>query len=184
MDAEAEFKKEYGNYLADFKTLSLDKTNDESLCQNTTHYYYNFDEIVKDRKDNLTPASPDTLIFNKDKVYCVEFKNQFKKRISTKIIKKKLENGHQVLSEIFTELGLKLKDYCLIFCVVHKGFDESKTEKKERKWQKIHYHIRDKRTIQFDLAQFKGKYYNDIFTNDVDFFRDQFIKKTNKSLLC
>jgi hypothetical protein len=67
---------------------------------------------------------------------------------------------------------------------VHKGFDESELEKKEIERKKIHYRIKDKRIAQFDLEQYKGKYFDDIVTNNVDFFRKQFIKKINPTLSC
>ncbi len=183
MSAEVKFKKEYSEYLTNFKTLSFDNTNDESLCQNTTHKYFNFDEIVKKRYPKLTPSSPDTLIFKDNKIYCVEFKNSFRDRVSAQIIKKKLKNGHEVLSEIFTELGLQIEEYQLIFCVVHKGFDDSKVKKQNIQWQNMRYKIK-KPIIQFGLKQYKGKYFDDIITNNVDFFRDQFIEKIDKKLPC
>ncbi|CAC9954851.1 hypothetical protein [uncultured Gammaproteobacteria bacterium] len=184
MNVEARFQAKYQNYLANFKTLSYDSDNDEHLCQDTTHKYYNFDEIVKARNPKCTPASPDALIFKDNKVYCVEFKNSFKRRVNTENIKKKLKDGHKILSKIFTELGFRLEDCELIFCVVYKGFDESELEKKEIERKKIHYRIKDKRIAQFDLEQYKGKYFDDIVTNNVDFFRKQFIKKINPTLPC
>jgi hypothetical protein len=183
MSIEAKFKKKYNAYLANFKILSYDSTNQESLCQNTTHYYYNFDAIVKARNCKPTSASPDTLIFKGKKLYCVEFKNSLKKGVKAKIIKKKLEEGFKTLSEIFTELGLNIKDCQLIFCVVYKGTNKA-TKNKKRRWGKIHDNIRDKRSIQFDLEQYKNVYFDDIFTNNVEFFRDQFIEKIDRNLPC
>ena len=180
MSAEDKFHAKYSNYLADFKTLSFDKTNDESLCQNTTHQYYNFDKIVKARNNELTPASPDTIILKNNKVYCVEFKNSFKHRVSAPVVKEKVKKGHQVLLEIFQELDLRRKDYELIFCIVHKGFDKSRIN--NQRWEEMHDRI--KPNIQFDLEQYKGQYFDDILTNDVDFFRNQFIKKINPNLSC
>ncbi len=183
VSAEDKFQAKYSEgYLADFKTLSFDDKNKKSLCQNTTHKYYNFDKIVKDRNYDMTPASPDALIFKNDKIYCVEFKNSIKRRVPAQGIKKKLEYGHQVLLEIFKELNLQIKEYKLIFCVVYKGFDE--TEKEKKKWKKIHDKISHKRIAKFDLEQYKPELYNDIFTNDVDFFRKQFIQKIDKELPC
>ncbi|AYQ57129.1 hypothetical protein MS2017_1441 [Bathymodiolus thermophilus thioautotrophic gill symbiont] len=186
MSAETKFRTKYQDCLTDLKTLSYDSDNDEYLCQNTTYKSYNFDEIVKARNPKCTPASPDTLIFKGNKVYCVEFKNSFKKRVDSGVIKKKLEDGYKVLSEIFIELGLQLTDYQLIFCVVHKGFNESELEKKETKWREIRYRTEYKRIAQFDLEQYKGKgkYFDDILTNDVDFFRKEFIEKINPTLPC
>jgi hypothetical protein len=51
---------------------------------------------------------------------CVEFKNSFKESVRVKSIQNKLQDGYHVLSGIFTELKLKITDYKLIFCVVHK----------------------------------------------------------------
>jgi hypothetical protein len=33
-----------------------------------------------------------------------------------------------------------------------------------------------KRSIQFDLEQYRGSLFADIFTNDIDFLKGQFIK--------
>lgn len=184
MCIEDKFTKKYSACLTDFKTLSFDSKNKKSLCQNTTHKYFNFDEIVKKRNCKPTPASPDALIFKDNKIYCVEFKNSFNDNVKASVIKKKLENGHKVLSEIFTELSLQLKNYQLIFCVVHKGFNETEVEKKNRKWEKLRYRIKERHIIQFDLAQFKGKYFDEIITKDVNFFRDQFIEKIDSDLPC
>jgi hypothetical protein len=65
--------------LENFKELSYDGINNESLCQNTVYKYYNFDKIVKKEDNNRgrRPASPDALIFKGRKIYCVEFKNSF-----------------------------------------------------------------------------------------------------------
>ncbi len=180
MDAEVKFKKEYSKYLTNFKALSFDDANKESLCQNTTHKYYNFDKIVKKRHPNSTPSSPDTLIFKGNKVYCVEFKNSLKENIKTSIIKKKIEKGHEVLSEIFTELGLQIKEYQLIFCVVYK---KSRAENIPNN-RYIYQDSVQSRVIHFDLGQYKPDFYSDIFTDDVDFFRDQFIEKIDKKLPC
>ncbi|CAB5502116.1 hypothetical protein [uncultured Gammaproteobacteria bacterium] len=180
MSVKNKFQAEYSQYLENFKELSYDNRNKRSLCQNTTHQYYNFDKIVKDRSNKSTPASPDTLIFKKNKIYCVEFKNSFFNQISASNIKKKLENGHQVLSAIFKELDLQLKDYQLIFCVVCKGFDENEAEK--QRWSEIRRGIESE--IRFDLKQYIGVYCDDILTKDIDFFREQFIKKINKNLPC
>ncbi|CAC9579694.1 hypothetical protein [uncultured Gammaproteobacteria bacterium] len=170
MSVEDKFQAKYSQYLENFKELSYDDINQQSLCQNTTHQCYNFDKIVKNRSDKPTPASPDTLIFKKNKIYCVEFKNSFFNRINVPNIKRKLRNGHQVLSAIFIELDLQLKDYQLIFCVVYK--------------KEIHHRVRHNARIRFDLQQYKGMYFDDILTNDIDFFREQFIKKINKNLPC
>ncbi len=173
-ELEAKFNAEYSQYLSNFKTLSYDSTNDEYLCQNTTHKYYNFDKIVEKRCPKPTPSSPDTLIFKDKKIYCVEFKNSFKNNINTPNIKKKLKCGHKVLLEIFMELGLKIQDYKLIFCVVYKAPEDYRDYKN---------HI-EKQSIHFDLEQYVGEYFDDIITNNVDFFRDQFIKKIDQNLPC
>jgi hypothetical protein len=60
------------------------------------------------------------LIFKGKIIYCVEFKNSFKESVRVKDIQNKLQGDYHVLSGIFTELKLKITDYKLIFCVVHK----------------------------------------------------------------
>jgi hypothetical protein len=47
--AEGKFQAKYLDCLENFKELSYDDKNNESLCQNTVYKYYNFDKIVKKR---------------------------------------------------------------------------------------------------------------------------------------
>jgi hypothetical protein len=128
-----------------------------------------------DKNSGYTPASPDALIFKGKTIYCVEFKNSFENHIKDKNIRNKAKNGYEVLSNIFTKLELKITDYELIFCVVHKG------RKEEDIWSSLKYKQK-KRSIQFDLEQYRGSLFADIFTNDIDFFKGQFIKKIDQNL--
>jgi hypothetical protein len=61
--------------------------------------------------------------------------------------------------------------------VVHKG------RKEEDIWSSLKYKQK-KRSIQFDLEQYRGSLFADIFTNDIDFFKGQFIKKIDQNLSC
>jgi hypothetical protein len=126
MSAEGKFQAKYSDCLENFKELSYDDKNNESLCQNTVYKYYNFDKIVKkeDKDSGHRPASPDALIFKGKIIYCVEFKNSFKESVRVKSIQNKLQDGYHVLSGIFTELKLKITDYELIqsFLFNKRGF--------------------------------------------------------------
>lgn len=176
MTLESKFRDKYSQYLDNFKELSYDSTKDESLCQDTIHQYHNFDKITKDINHQLNPASPDTVIFKDKTIYCVEFKNSFK-RIKAKIIKKKLKDGHQVLSGIIEQLGFDIKDYHLVFCVVY----TNPKQPQDDKWQEVH-NREESQKIRFEIKQHLGKYFDEIYTNNVDFFRKQFTQKIDPNL--
>ncbi|CAC9589177.1 hypothetical protein BPUTSESOX_1820 [uncultured Gammaproteobacteria bacterium] len=171
MSAEGKFQAKYSDCLENFKELSYDGINNESLCQNTVYKYYNFDKIVKkeDNNSGRRPASPDALIFKGRTIYCVEFKNSFEESVREKSIQNKLKGGYHVLSGIFTELKLKITNYKLIFCVVYKV---SKRNRKRRSTAN---------SYSFSLKKYG---FNEVITNDVSFFRQQFIEKIGQNLSC
>ncbi|CAC9472705.1 hypothetical protein BSPLISOX_1777 [uncultured Gammaproteobacteria bacterium] len=171
MSAEGKFQAKYSDCLENFKELSYDDKNNESLCQNTVYKYYNFDKIVKkeDKDSGHRPASPDALIFKGKIIYCVEFKNSFKESVRVKDIQNKLQGGYHVLSGIFTELKLKITDYKLIFCVVHK------VDKPNRERRPV------ANSYSFGLKKYG---FNKVITNNVSFFRQQFIEEIDQNLSC
>lgn len=176
MNLKEYFNNNYSDFLDNFKELSYDSTHREHLCTNETYKYHNFDKIVKKKYPTKTPSSVDTVIFKNNKIYLVEFKNQERRIVVVKEIKKKLKSSVDFLNENIQELSLNRQDYKFIFCVVFKRHTSSKIRIKNRS-------ITNK--ICFDLQQYINKDCVDsIVTNNVDFFRDQFIQKTNKQLTC
>ncbi|OIR24379.1 hypothetical protein [Bathymodiolus thermophilus thioautotrophic gill symbiont] len=178
-ELELKFKAKYSNYLSDFKTMSIDKEhpNKTPLCIDTYHKFYNFDEIVKNECPRKHPASLDTLILKKNTIYCIEFRNLSK--VKTNKHKNKLQNklqeGKDALLGILKNLSIQHKGLEFIFCVVYKTPKQGK------------YNYADNiasRVIHFDLSQYKPSLYNDIYTQPVDFFRKEFIKKINPTLPC
>jgi hypothetical protein len=89
--------------------------------------------------------------------------------VRVKGIQNKLQDGYHVLSGIFTELKLKITDYELIFCVVHK----------------VNKPNRERRSTENSYSFSLKKYgFNEVITNDVSFFRQQFIEKIGQNLSC
>jgi hypothetical protein len=156
----------YGECWKSLKETSFDEENDIYLCQSDMKVF-DFDCIVKALYPEKQPASFDTLIVNeKDKlVYCVEFKNQKPSDVISSKIKDKLTNGKDILTNICQSNKIPPKSYAFLFCVVFK-----KNRRGYRDGIK-------NSTIRFGLEQYKGKYFDDIFTNDIVFFTREFKKK-------
>ena len=175
---ESKFAAKYNDYLADFKTMSADTEhpNKAPLCSDTHHKYYNFDAIVQATYSNNQPASVDTIVIKNNTIYCVEFKNLTKIKVNKykENIKQKLIGSEQALTKIFKNLDENCQNFKFIFCVVFKSHPN----------RYDYAGSIENKGIYFDLAQFKGKYYNDIITQGVDFFRRQFIKKIDQNLPC
>ena len=180
-ELESKFNVQYSNYLADFKTMSLDKEhpNKLPLCIDTYHKFYNFDAIVKEKYPNRHPASPDTLIFKFNTVYCVEFRNLSKTKVNKhkKNLQEKLQHGAKVLLKILADLSIEHKNLKFVFCVVYKknNYNNKYNYASDIESQAVHFGLKDAD---------KSNFYNRIYTQPVDFFRRQFIQKINKNLPC
>lgn len=159
-------KYEYNECLDTLKETSKDTQNNEYLCQSDM-LVYDFDCIVKKLYPQKQPASYDSLMIDENRkiVYCIEFKNQIPSAIKNQNIVKKLTNGKEILDTICDNDNVQKRDYRFIYCVVHKA---TKTRYKN--------HISD-REIKFELQQYKGTYFDDIVTNNIDFFKNEFNKE-------
>ncbi len=173
-DVHSIFKSQYKDYLSSLKETSFDKEKNEYLCQDTTQYVYDFDKIVKDKFPAKQPSSYDALLLSRgnNTIYCIEFKNQKYSDIDREKIAKKLQNGKDILKNIFYKNRIPLTDYRFIFCVVYKNTAS--------RWRRGI----EKNEIQFELAEYKGRYFDDIYTNDVQFFTKEYKKHFHKDLTC
>jgi len=131
---------------------------------------YDFDCIVKKLYPHKQPSSYDSLIIDEQSkiVYCVEFKNQVPSQINNSNIKKKLTNGKEVLDNICKEENIQKRDYQFIYCVVHKPA------------RNRYGNPMVDRETKFELKAYKGKYFDKIVTNDINFFKNEFKKEFNK----
>ena len=165
------FKSKYKDYQDTLKKTSYDKNSNVYLCQDKSVTIYNFDKIAKDMYPKKQPASYDALLFFDNTVYCIEFKNQKYSDIDRKQLKIKIKNSKDVLDEICKTNNINKKDYRFVFCVVYKN--------SETRWRRGI----EKNTIQFELESYIPKYYDNIKTNDIQFFTNQFNKKYKKKIM-
>ena len=174
----SQFISKYQEFNSTFKATSLDDSNDVSVCRDESQSVINFDEIVKDiyPDSNNRPKSFDAVYVYKDNIYCIEFKNQKSSKIDNREIKEKLEDGISELSKIIAKLNIQKNRYNFIFCVVYKKckepFDSYKCGIGKSK-------------VLFGLEKYKHQtIFQDILTNNVEFFTKQFKKLTTKELVC
>ena len=175
-DASSIFKSKYSIYTSTLNKTSYDDQNDIHLCQNTTQLVYDFDAIVKDKYPSKQPASPDALLVDKETIYCIEFKNEQYAKINREQIKKKVIDGKEVIQSIFTENNINISHYKFIFCVAYKA--------NQGKYKQERYKRFGKKPIQFGLRHFIGSAFNEIQTNDIQFFIHEYKKRFKKKLIC
>jgi len=173
-----EFFRKYTKYISTFKKTSFDSDNKEYLCYDETQNVIDFDKIIEEKypDSNIRPKSFDAIYIHNRYVFCVEFKNQKFSQINNKDIQKKLVDGKEELTDIFASLNIPVREYNFIYCVAYK----KTLEPLDRYKCGV-----AKGSIQFGLEQYKTRgFVKDVFTNNVDFFTQQFIKQLNKELEC
>ncbi|MBD3842098.1 MAG: hypothetical protein IE909_09480 [Campylobacterales bacterium] len=171
-DIHSIFKTKFSSYASTLEATSYDNEKNEHLCKDTTSKVYDFDKIVKDKHPQKQPSSYDALLFQNNKVFCIEFKNQKYSDIDRSEIKKKLTNGKDVLDTILEENNIPKKDYKFVFCVAY----NTRADRCKRGIAK--------NEIQFELSSYVPKYFDEVYTNDVEFFKNQYKKVLKKELVC
>ena len=171
-DASFIFARDFIYAGSTLKDTSFDDEHQEYLCQDTTQRVYDFDKIIKTKYPLKQPASYDSLLISGNIIYCIEFKNQKYADIDRQQIIKKLTNGKDVIDVIFGENSIPKREYKFIYCVAYKNA--------VTKWRRGI----TKNTIQFELEEYKGQYFDEIYTNDVQFFTHEYKKYFNKGLAC
>lgn len=169
---ESKFLENFDAYKSTLNKTSYDDKNDIYLCNDKSQEVYDFDKIVREKYSKPLPSSPDALMFKNKDVFLVEFKNQDIKRIKANKLKNKLTQGKEIIDEIFSELKLDINEYNFNFCVVYKN-----EENKIRRGIK-------QNIVRFDLKQYAGIYFDEVFTNDVQFFTNEYKKYFQKALKC
>jgi len=171
-DAHSIFKNNFKNYISSLKSVSFDKNNSVYLCNDTSINVYDFDAIVKKLYPIKQPASYDALLIDNKRIFCIEFKNEKYADITNTEVEKKLINGKEVINNIFTKYNIQINEYSFVYCVAYKNT--------EARWRRGI----SKNTIQFGLEKFKEVYYDEIYTNDIQFFTNEYKKYFHNSLIC
>ncbi|AKF25564.1 hypothetical protein YH65_09375 [Sulfurovum lithotrophicum] len=171
-DATFIFESNFSVQVSTLKETSFDNKNSIYLCQDESQLVYDFDKIVKEQYPTKQPASYDALLIDGEKVYCIEFKNQKYSEIDREQITKKLTNGKTVLEEIFSDNSVNKREYKFIYCVVYKDG--------VARWRRGI----EKNEVQFGLERYKGEYFDEIYTNDVQWFTHEYKKHFKKELAC
>jgi len=173
-DASSIFASKFKSFSSTLKEVSFDKDNNVYLCKDEVQKTYDFDDIIKKLYPLKQPASYDALLIENNTIYCIEFKNQKSNIIKkdTKQIHKKLFNGYEALKEIFHTYNIGMKEYQFIYCVAYQNNKD--------KWRRRI----ERNKIQFGLEVYKGQYFDEIYTNDIEFFTHEYKKHFYKELKC
>ncbi|MEA3288715.1 MAG: hypothetical protein U9Q04_00925 [Campylobacterota bacterium] len=171
-DVKSIFKSKFNDFKSTLKSTSYDKLKEEYLCNDESQKVFDFDNIIKKVYPHKQPASYDALLLDENNIFCVEFKNERYSDIDKEQLHKKLINSKEAMDDIFKKNNIQVKDYNFVFCVAYKN---TKT-----RWRRAI----EKNTIQFELEQYKGKYFDEIYTNDVQFFTNEYKKYFQKALEC
>lgn len=155
-------------HAACFKSTSYDKENNEHLCQDvTTPDVYDFDAyIAATHPADKLPASPDAIYIGHKQLYFIEFKNQAPTQISRDKIQNKFRKGTDILKAMLAEFTPR--DCKYNFCVVYKATS------KPRYFDRRHF---EQTAARFELETINkecGNFYDQIHTEDVDFFIREF----------
>ena len=156
-------------YISTFKATSYDDSNDRYLCSDeTTINVYDFDSYIKDNYDkSKLPSSPDAIYLGNKKLYFVEFKYQKVSNIDSKEIKSKFKKGTKILNNMLK--NFIPRDNVFIFCVVYENQKRSKF---------FNSRYIEANSIKFGLEELNKEFdnfYDEIITQDVDFYKSNFI---------
>lgn len=93
------------------RATSYDKHNKVHLCDDeTTSPVYDFDAYIKRKHSSeLTPASPDAILLQDNKVFFIEFKNQPQRNICTSPMQNKFVRGTEMLKKLVAPFELLMK---------------------------------------------------------------------------
>jgi hypothetical protein len=171
-DAQSIFKANFKDYSSSLKETSFDKENFIYLCNDTSVNVYDFDAIVKKLYPLKQPSSYDALIIDKKRVFCIEFKNEKYAEIKNPEVRKKLRNGKDIIVSIFSKYHINLEEYSFTYCLAYRNT--------EARWRRGI----SKNTIQFRLEQYQPEYFDEIYTNDIQFFTNEYKKYFYKTLQC
>lgn len=173
-------EENYKVFFSTFKETSKDKHHKDKppyyLCTDESQKVINFDRIIEEKYPdaNERPQAFDAVYIYKNKVYCIEFKNQ--RNPDNRDLRGKLIDGKKELDKILGEINVQKNDYIFVYCVVH--------ENCQTHFNRYKCGI-EKGAPRFALQEYKNNgFIDDIFTEDVNFFTKQFKEQTLKELTC
>ena len=160
-------KQNFKSSLDSLKNTSYDKENQTYMCQSDMQVV-DFDKLTLELNPLKQPSSYDSLIIEepKKKVFCVEFKNQNKSDVKNSNLHKKVIDSNDTFKKICTDNNVKKDNYNFTLCVVYKS--NPATYKYRRFKENI---------LHFGLDIYKEKYFKEIITNDIEFFKKEFHEK-------
>ena len=159
-------KQNFRSSFNSLKNTSYDKQNNIYMCQSSMEVV-DFDHLTFVLNPAKQPSSYDSLIIEeKDKkVFCIEFKNQSKSNVNNTELYKKVEDSEKTLRNICATNNIKKENYNFILCIVYKTAPN-----------KHKYHRFKENIIHFGLDIYRDKYFKEIITNDIEFFKKEFLK--------
>ena len=162
------------SHASTFKATSYDEDNKEHLCQDeSTHNVYDFDAYVAaTHPKSELPASPDAVYIGDKNLYFVEFKNQPARNINKDQIRRKFCSGTKILQSMLQ--GFTPRDCTYIFCVAFKSTSQPKY------FDSRHFQQTSSRFELDVLNEEHGRFYDQIITEDIDFFRNKFGSSPNR----
>lgn len=176
---EYELIDNFKSYIDTLKNSSFDKEKKEYLCNDESLKIFNFDEIVKKLYPQKQPSSFDAILIDNFNIFCIEFKNSKPSDIKNINIEKKLINSRDVINNICSEYKINKKNYTFIFCVIFKPSLNSSISNRRIKGR-----IKAEE-IKFGLEKYKGEFFDEILTNDTNYFiKNYHLLVTKKELNC
>lgn len=161
---EFEFNKSFVEYKSTLKETSFDSAKNDYLCNDTQVIIFDFDNIIKKLYPDRQPKSFDCILFDNKNIFCIEFKNSYPPDIDNSNVQGKLINSRSVLDDFCKTNNINKKDYKFIYCVVFKPYSNVSQA------NRLYKARISGRTIFFDLEKYKGIYFDEIITNDTDYF--------------
>ncbi len=160
-------KQNYKNNFNTLKNTSYDKDNSIYMCQSHMQVV-DFDHLTKELYPKKQPSSYDSLITEEEnkKVFCIEFKNQKTSDIKNVELHKKVKDSNETIRHICTEHNVAKSNYRFILCVAYKASSSS-----------YQYRRFKENIVHFGLDVYREKYFSDIVTNNIEFFKKEFDKK-------
>lgn len=112
-------QRELDPFKSSLKATSFDDSNQEYLCSDESlPDVYDFDKYVRCHHTHPTPASPDAIHIGQKKFYFIEFKNQAVGNIDKVQMKRKFNDGTNILKNLLQDFSPRDNEYS--FCVVLK----------------------------------------------------------------
>lgn len=160
-------RSKYPDSIKTLKNTSYDKENRVYKCQSDMEVV-DFDALTLALYPQKQPASYDALLIEEDikDIFCIEFKNQKTSDIDNTQLHKKVKDSNITLKMLCSENNINKNDYNYKLCIVYKQ-DTAKPQYRRFKENIVH----------FGLDVYSDAYFDEIVTNEIGFFQNEFKKK-------